>query len=150
MSINNIIIPAGVSFNSKIKSREALLKKFVSCVVPVTKPKMRALLYNELMKREQIGSTYLGHDSALPHARVRGLKKYYMGFYFSKKGIVFGEQSSARYIFVLVGPRDDPAGYIKYITQIARVLKDSGAKERLHNAATINELKEIISKYEIS
>jgi len=150
VSVSDIILPSAVSFNSKIKSREALLKKFVSCAVPVTKPKMRTLLYNELMKREQIGSTYLGHDCALPHARVRGLKKYYLGFYFSKKGVAFGEQSSVQYIFVLVGPRDDPAGYIKYITQIARVLKDAAARERLQNAATINELKKIISKYEIS
>lgn len=93
--------------------------------------------YNELLARERLDTTYIGHGIALPHARTEHVKRMVMAIGRSESGVFFETcNQSVRLMFVLGTPRSNPGDYLKLVGLLCRVLKDPASCEALFQAPT--------------
>ncbi|MDD2765143.1 MAG: PTS sugar transporter subunit IIA [Opitutaceae bacterium] len=93
--------------------------------------------HNDLLTRERLGTTSLGNEIALPHARTEHVRRIVMAVGRSDGGVFFenGAQT-VRLMFVLGTPKSDPGGYLQLVSLLCRILKDPAGREALMQAAT--------------
>lgn len=88
--------------------------------------------YGELLARERVDTTCLGNEIALPHARTEHVSGIVMAVGRSASGVLFenGNQT-VRLMFVLGTPRSNPANYLKLVSVLCRIFKDSAVRDTL-------------------
>jgi len=79
-----------------------------------------------VMKRERLMPTGMGHEVALPHARLEGLSTPVVVLGIAPGGIDFKGPDSfpARLIFLILTPTDDNGAQVEILADIARTFRD--------------------------
>ncbi len=95
----------------------------------------------ELNKREDLGSTGVGHGVAIPHARLRSVLKPFGMLVRLKRPIDFSaiDGEPVDIVFLLLLPATE-SGYLGALASVARRLRISGDVESRHRAKTAAEL----------
>ena len=109
-----------------------------------------APVFRALWRREQIGSTAIGHGVALPHARISGIAKPLMLFMRPKYAIEFGAPDSrlVTKVWVILVPADGPAqDHLDLLAAIARACSDVHLREELDSAATADDAARVFSDW---
>jgi mannitol/fructose-specific phosphotransferase system IIA component (Ntr-type) len=93
--------------------------------------------YNELLARERLDTTCLGHEIALPHARTEHVQQIVLAVGRSQAGIHFenGDQT-VRLFFVLGTPKSNPTDYLQIVSNLCKIFKDAANREALMTAPT--------------
>jgi len=86
-----------------------------------------------LREREKLGSTGIGDGIAIPHGKLKGLKKLVASFGRSKKGIDFQsiDGKPTHLFFLLMAPENTAGVHLKALARISRLLKDKKFRESL-------------------
>ncbi len=98
-----------------------------------------------LLAREQLGSTALGAGVAIPHGRIKGLKQPVAALMRLTQPIAFGAPDGepvALFIFLLV-PEHATQQHLEILSEIAQLLSDPEKRKQLTteaNPATIYHL----------
>jgi len=89
-----------------------------------------------LVEREQLGSTSVGDEFAIPHCKLPGMKKIWIFLARFTEGLDFkaGNGTLARFLFVVLSPPDQPAAHLQVLSQIARLLKRRELRQELLQA----------------
>lgn len=78
-----------------------------------------------VLEREAQASTFLGHLTALPHARVGGLPHLAVAFGRTMRPISWTRDGSpVQLIFLGVVPADQPRHYLEFMRSLAKTLTD--------------------------
>jgi PTS system nitrogen regulatory IIA component len=95
-----------------------------------------------LEEREKLGSTGIGDGIAIPHGKLRGLKKLVASFGRSEKGVDFEsiDGKPAHLFFLLMAPENTAGMHLKALARISRLLKDTKFRGRLMESKTIQEV----------
>jgi nitrogen PTS system EIIA component len=95
-----------------------------------------------LEEREKLGSTGIGDGIAIPHGKMKGLKKLVASFGRSGKGVSFGsiDGKPAHLFFLLMAPENTAGMHLKALARISRLLKDIKFRERLLESRTTQEV----------
>jgi PTS system nitrogen regulatory IIA component len=90
-----------------------------------------------LREREKLGSTGIGDGIAIPHGKLKGLKKLVASFGRSKKGIDFQsiDGKPTHLFFLLMAPENTAGVHLKALARISRLLKDKKFRESLLDAS---------------
>ncbi len=101
-----------------------------------------SVLIPVLEEREKLGSTGIGEGIAIPHGKLKGLKKLVASFGRSAKGINFDsiDGKPARLFFLLMAPENTAGMHLKALARISRLLKDTKFRERLLDSKTTQEV----------
>jgi mannitol/fructose-specific phosphotransferase system IIA component (Ntr-type) len=104
---------------------------------------------DDLLAREKVESTCLGHQVAFPHARTNHLKGMVLAIGRSLQVINFetGNQL-VHLIFVIGTPKRMATDYLSVVGGLARVMKGDALRHQLLHAATPEEVIEIMSAAE--
>jgi mannitol/fructose-specific phosphotransferase system IIA component (Ntr-type) len=93
--------------------------------------------YRELLARDRLDTTYLGHGVALPHSRTVHVTQNVVAVGRSAPGIAYEvNQPPVRLLFVLGTPRDQPADYLQLVSALCRLIKDEANRAALLGAPT--------------
>ena len=86
-----------------------------------------------LREREKLGSTGIGDGIAIPHGKLKELKKLVASFGRSKKGIDFQsiDGKPTHLFFLLMAPENTAGVHLKALARISRLLKDKKFRESL-------------------
>lgn len=105
-------------------------------------------LVGVLQERERLGTTAIGEGIAIPHGKLRGLKKVVAVFGRSLTGIDCRSLDGAltQLFFLLVAPEDSAGIHLKALARVSRLLKDKSFRERLLQAETQTNLFQIIAE----
>jgi PTS system nitrogen regulatory IIA component len=105
-------------------------------------------LLQVLLDREKLGSTGIGEGIAIPHGRLKKLKKFFISFGRSIKGVDFDsiDRNLSRLFFLVMAPENSAVDNLKLLSRIVNLLKDSSFKKRLIEASSQKELFQIISE----
>ncbi|WP_431044089.1 fructose-specific PTS transporter subunit EIIC [Streptomyces sp. P1-3] len=99
--------------------------------------------------REEQGSTGLGEEIAVPHAKTDAVTAPVVGFARSAEGIEWGslDGSKARLIFMIAVP-EAAAGdeHLRILALLSRKLMDGGFRERLRAAAGVPEILGVLGE----
>jgi PTS system nitrogen regulatory IIA component len=101
-----------------------------------------APVFRALWRREQIGSTAIGHGVALPHARIPGIAEPLMLFMRPKYAVDFDAPDGrlVTRIWVILVPADGSADdHLKLLAAVAEACSDEGLRAQLDAATTAEE-----------
>lgn len=94
-------------------------------------------VFNALINREKIGSTYLGQGVSLPHGRIAGLETPRAVFIRLQEGVCVGSNDEvARNLFFLAVPEESTDDHLSILAQVASILTDKETSKELDEAAT--------------
>ncbi len=101
-----------------------------------------------LFQREKQGSTFIGEEIAIPHARLEHLTKPVMVIGVNKIGIYDKESSNtARIMFLILSPLSDPNSHIRLLGAISKIAADSQWRSMMLRSGSKKEILRIIRSY---
>ncbi|RDU99897.1 PTS sugar transporter subunit IIA [Trinickia dinghuensis] len=109
----------------------------------------RSAVTDNLFARERLGSTALGEGVAIPHGRIKGLKQPLAAFVRLDQPIPFEApdgQPVGLLIFLLV-PEQATQQHLEILSEIAQLLSDREARERLHTEPNREELHRLLTQW---
>ncbi|MBN2362658.1 cation:proton antiporter [candidate division WOR-3 bacterium] len=111
----------------------------------------KSLILNEVSAREELVSTALEEGIAVPHARMKELKKPVVVFGKSETGIDWDSPDGkpSQLVFLILTPQDDVDMQIQILSFIARSMSKVGIRElilKIKDYATTKEILEDVFK----
>jgi PTS system nitrogen regulatory IIA component len=90
-------------------------------------------IFDCLIAREQLGSTGLGKGVAIPHGRLRGLKRAAAAIVRLKEPIEFGSPDGqpVRLLVVLLVPEHATQQHLEILSELAQMLSEPSMREQL-------------------
>ena len=93
--------------------------------------------YRDLLAREDLDTTCLGNDVAIPHARTEHVAKIVLAVGRSDQGVLFDhDRQTVRLIFVLGTPTAAAGEYLQVVGMLCRIIKDPANLGALMQAPT--------------
>ncbi len=99
-----------------------------------------------IIERERLMGTSLGHEVAVPHARLAGVEKPVLAVGHSAEGVDFDSPDgrATRLVFLLLTPEHDHSAQIQIMGQIARLFKDEQAREVVYESDSVDVVRALI------
>ena len=104
-------------------------------------------LFNALMGRELLGSTGIGENVAIPHAKISEIDQIITMFGRSIKGIEFDslDKKPVHFIYLVLAPMNSSGKHLKVLARISRLLKNKPLRESIISATETNQIYSIIA-----
>jgi fructose-specific phosphotransferase system IIA component len=150
MVLTQILKPAYIKVPLDGKDKESVITELVDIL------DTNELLVNKndvlqaVLSREKTRSTGIGSGIAIPHGKCKGVKDLVMAMGISHDGIDFQsiDEKPVYIIVLLVSPIDRTGPHIQALARISRLMLDEEFKNKLQNAASAQELYELINEKE--
>lgn len=132
-------------------SKEEVLKLMVDTLNKkgLIKDKDEAL--NALLEREKLGSTGIGDEIAIPHAKLTGIDNVIILIAVSNKGIEFDavDNKKVKIFFLVLASTNKLHLHLKTLARISRLIKATDFKKRvLSENYDNNKILEILNEEE--
>jgi len=133
---SQLLDPARVNLQVASTKRTAALQEVARQLV--THPEVANFdgFYTELLARDRLDTTSLGHGFAVPHARTEHVKQIVLAVGRSDAGIPFDEGDNVRLMFILGTPKSRPGDYLQILSTLCRLLKSPENRAAFLGAAT--------------
>jgi nitrogen PTS system EIIA component len=79
-------------------------------------------LWQALLEREQLGSTGIGHCTAIPHCKLKGLDHGIVAVGIARSGVDFGapDGKPVSIFFVVLSPAENPSEHLQILARVSR------------------------------
>ena len=128
---------------SDILKKEHVIKELNSCDKKNVLNELSSFLEDEgeitnkesllaaLIEREKLGSTGIGENVAIPHAKISEIDKIITVFGRSKNGVEFEslDQKPVNFIFLVIAPENSTSQHLKALARISRLFKNPSLRE---------------------
>ncbi len=101
--------------------------------------------WQALLLRESQGSTFLGEDVALPHARIEGLNIPVLGIGVAQQGV--HERATGkmvRIVFLLLSPTEPADIHVRLLGQVSRLIQDDPFRQELGKVTGADEVMRLL------
>ena len=128
------------------KDKPGVLKELSSFLESKGTIKDHEVLFNSLMERENLGSTGIGENVAVPHAKSRGIDHIIVLFARSIGGVEFDslDQKPVYFFCLLIAPSNSTGLHLKALARISRLLKSQKLREDILSASSIDEIYSVL------
>jgi len=110
-------------------------------------------IFNKLLERERLGSTSIGHFSAVPHTKLKDLKAPVIFIGVSRKGILYNEKNNdiVYFVILILSPNESPIVHLQILAAAAALIKKSPQLIKdARDCETPEELLDVIRRYEMN
>jgi PTS system nitrogen regulatory IIA component len=99
-------------------------------------------LHNSLIEREKLGSTGIGENVAIPHAKSGELDQILTLFARSTEGVDFEslDQKAVNFVCLVVAPSNSTGHHLKALARISRLLKNQVLRQAILDANSAEEI----------
>ena len=128
--------------------KPSILKELSDVLVKPCQVSSVEELFRVLLDREKLGSTGIGEGIAIPHGRLKKLKRFYISFGRSLNGVDFDsiDRKPSQLFFLVMAPENSAVDNLKLLSRIVTLLKEPSFKKKLMKASSAKELFQIISE----
>lgn len=131
------------------RDKEAAIREMAELLARTGKVADLDELVATALRREEQGSTGLGEEIAIPHAKTDAVTAPVVGFARSAEGVEWGslDGTKARLVFMISVP-EAAAGdeHLRILALLSRKLMDPGFRERLIAAPDEGAVLEVLSE----
>ncbi len=124
-------------------TRDAALDELVRCFVNSKIVRNRNIVFEMLHRREELGSTGIGHGIAIPHGRSTAVPNVMIAFGRSDKGIGWDAMDGkpVHLIFlVLAPPQEQNNRYLPILGGLVEMLSDNRQRDKLRKIKSYSDL----------
>jgi PTS system nitrogen regulatory IIA component len=148
MKIMDFLSEDAISTDLKSVNKTDAIKELVDLLIAAEEldKKEKAKVVELLVAREALGSTAIGHNVGIPHAKTDCVKELVAAFGLSRRGVDFDSlDGEPVYIFfLLLAPQDSAGPHLKALARISRLIKDKYFRETLRQAKDSKEIVRFI------
>lgn len=149
MKISNYLdIDLVVFLNAE--SRDDALQTLVEELSKSRKLPEKKTFFKAILEREKIVSTGIGMGVALPHAKLKDLKEFFIVIGIQKnQGLDWKaiDKAPVRIIFMIGGPDDRSSEYLQILSSLTKGIKDEEVRKKLLKASTSEEVIKLFESF---
>jgi mannitol/fructose-specific phosphotransferase system IIA component (Ntr-type) len=132
------------------EGKDEILKELISLLqLP---EKSEGILYKMLKRRENLGSTGLGHGIAIPHCRSLVVNRLRVAFGRKRTGIDFKaiDDKPVSFFFLIVAPPLEVSNqYLPVLGKVAQLCREADVPKRLNKIETPAEFLELLDEKQV-
>ena len=150
MKLSDFVVREAILVNLQVGSKEAAIREMVGSLknsgdIPADDEES---IIAAIMKREELGSTGIGHGVAVPHTKHPSVDKLVATIAIAPEGVDFASlDGEAVYIlFLLVSPPERPGDHLRGLEGISRHLRNQNFCNFLKQAKSPEEVMELLEE----
>ena len=149
-NISDYIKVDTINLNLESKNKNAVIKELYGNLKKTNLIKDEELGLNDILAREEMGSTGIGKRIALPHAKTKAVDELIVTFGISRNGIAYDslDDENVNIFFMFLCPESKTHEYLRVLARISRLIRENRFVENLLKATSNEEIIEIIRKEE--
>lgn len=105
-----------------------------------------AEILDALMSREELASTAIGHECAVPHVHSDLVSETGVVIAVLDRSLDFDKELPVRIVFLLAGPVGETDVHLQLLSRVCQFLNDDEFRAQMIACATPGELRELIEK----
>jgi nitrogen PTS system EIIA component len=146
MEIVDLLTPAGVIVNLRAANKRQALQDLAKRAAQITGKPERAI-FEVLLERERLGTTGIGHGTAVPHGRLPDLPRLHAVFARLEKPVDFEaiDNQPVDLIFLLLTPATSGADHLKALARLSRLLRDKTVCDKLRGTDRADALYALLT-----
>jgi mannitol/fructose-specific phosphotransferase system IIA component (Ntr-type) len=152
LRLMDIITPKGIIPRLKAQSREEAIYEILEHLVETGRVSDQDIenLTVEIIKRESLGSTGIGHGVAIPHIKTDKVKDFVGALAVSEEGIEFKAIDAApvKVIILFLSPVRAISGHLQLLSHIGGLLHHQGYLQLLTEAEGKEEFVDLVQDAE--
>ena len=139
-----------IDLNLKAKNKNVIIKELFENIKKSGQVENEELALEDLYTRENMGSTGIGKNVAVPHAKTEAVRELTVTLGISKNGIEYDaiDNENVNIFFMFLCPKNEAQEYLRVLARISRMIKEDKFRENLIKAKTKEEIIEIIRNEE--
>lgn len=104
--------------------------------------------YENILAREELGSTGIGQGIAIPHARSEKIEKIFVAIGLLENRIDFGspDGEGVRLIILVGAPKGQNREYLSLVSELMRTFRNEKFRESVMGASNCKELIEAVAE----
>lgn len=149
-SILKYLEPELINLSLKAADKNDAIMKMCEMIAARRKICDPKQLFENIMNRESLKTTAVGHGIAIPHSRCDFSDSITVAAGICERPVDFGapDAQPIRLIMVIVASKNDTASYLQTLSQIASLLHSEKVRQELFEAKTQKDFIDIIKKNE--
>ena len=142
MKISEILKPEHTIKDLNSLDKNAVLDELSTFLEKKGAITSKEILLTALIEREKLGSTGIGENVAIPHAKINDIDKIITVFGRSKSGVEFEslDKKPVNFIFLVLAPENSTSLHLKALARISRLFKNSSLRESVLVADEADEI----------
>lgn len=146
MDLGDLLAPQGIIPSLKAKNKKQVLQELSEKAAAITGMTAREI-YDTLLQRERLGSTGFGRGIAIPHVKLRNIKKIVCVFARLAEPVDFDAHDGepVDLVFVLLAPEHASGDHLKALARISRIVREPSVLERLRKVQGMAELRSLLT-----
>jgi len=147
MPTPELLHPARIACQQESSSKKRSLEILSGLLASAVPDYTEAEIFDSLVARERLGSTGLGNGVALPHGRLRSLKRPIAALLTLKQGIDFDaiDRQPVDLLYALLVPEESDEEHLKILAHLASMFSTPDFCSRLRNCSDSNQCLELIN-----
>lgn len=149
MRLTELFVPEAVVTDLPASDKNEALAAMVSDLDTKGLIADAATVLRDVVAREGVMTTGVGHGVAIPHAYTAGVGRLVAGFYRIRPGIDFGALDGLQVdlIFLILAPRERRREHIRILARISRLLGNTEFRSELRRAAGVDDVMAVFRRY---
>ena len=149
-SFSEILDPTCVVLELSTRKKRPVIEELVAALENAGKIGDARTLAEEILEREKLTSTAIGHGIAVPHRLSDQVPETTLAFGRSSAGVKFDAPDNApvTLVFLLVGPTGAHTAHLRLLSRLSRYLNDPEFRGALHAAQSAEEVARLFAERE--
>ncbi|CAN5145993.1 PTS sugar transporter subunit IIA [soil metagenome] len=150
MNISSFLDRTSITAGLKADDKNDIINELVDLLEPKVNQEQLEKIRKSVFDREQIMSTGVGKQLAIPHGKCSSIDEIFASFAILDEPIEFNsiDNKPVKMVFLLVGPERKCNNHIKLLSRISRLMNSSSFREKLLNCQSADEIYETFQKEE--
>ena len=146
MKISEILTKKNIIKDLKSFDKESVLEELSNFLKDRGEIPNKKNLLLSLIEREKLGSTGIGENVAIPHAKIRDIDKIITVFARSQIGVEFEslDQKPVNFIYLILAPENSTGLHLKALARISRLFKNPSLRESVLRANETDQIYSIL------
>jgi PTS system fructose-specific IIA component/PTS system nitrogen regulatory IIA component len=148
MKLTDFVVPEAILPNVNVRSKEEAIRVMVASLRSCggIKGADEESIVAAILKREELGSTGIGHGVAVPHTKHPSVDRLIATVALAKEGVDFAslDGESVYILFLLVSPPDRPGDHLRGLENISRHLRSQSFCNFLRQARSQDDVMELL------
>ncbi|MGN1433890.1 MAG: fructose-specific PTS transporter subunit EIIC [Ruminococcus sp.] len=149
MRITDLLKKNGIALNVNVSDKSAAISKLVSLHEKCGNLKDTAAFKEGILKREEMGTTAVGMEVAIPHAKSDAVKAPALTAITVPSGVDYGaaDNKPCKLVFMIAATTDGDV-HLEVLARLMQLLMDEEFTAKLKTAKTADEFLSIIDRKE--
>lgn len=150
MNLLDILTPDSIKAPLTSTDKQGVISELVDLLAQTGRVRDPAALKDAVWTREQTRTTGIGHGLAIPHGKAAGLDSLAMAIGKPAQPMDFQaiDGRPVRLVVLLASPTDRTSDHIQALARITRLMTMEDFRERIYNAASAQEIYDLIRSQE--